>query len=78
MPNQYNFPDWETLEKIKRMYPKGCRVKLIHLSDYVKEILMRGEQGTVSFVDDNGTVFVDWDCGESFGIVYGADRIWKV
>ncbi len=78
MPNQHNFPDRETLEKIKRMYPKGCRVKLIHLSDYVKEILMRGEQGTVSFVDDNGTVFVDWDCGDSFGIVYGVDRIWKV
>lgn len=78
MPNQHNFPDQETVEKIKRMYPKGCRVKLIHLSDYVKEILMRGEQGTVSFVDDAGTVFVDWDCGDSFGIVYGTDRIWKV
>lgn len=78
MPNQHNFPDWETVEEIKRMYPKGCRVKLIHLSDYVKEILMRGEQGTVSFVDDTGTVFVDWDSGDSFGIVYGVDRIWKV
>ncbi len=78
MPNQHNFPDRETVEEIKRMYPKGCRVKLVHLSDYVKEILMRGEQGTVSFVDDTGTVFVDWDSGDSFGIVCGADRIWKV
>jgi hypothetical protein len=37
--------------------------------------LKPGDQGTVNFVDDTATVFVNWDCGSGLGIVYGADRI---
>lgn len=73
-----HYPDQKTVEKIKRRFPKGCRVKLIELGDDILSILMRGTHGTVSFVDDTGTVFVDWDSGESFGIVYGVDCIWKI
>jgi len=40
--------------------------------------LKPGDQGTVSFVDDIGTVFVDWDCGSSLGVVYGVDMIRKL
>lgn len=37
--------------------------------------LKPGDRGTVSHVDDTGTVFVDWDCGSGLGVVYGEDRI---
>ncbi len=40
--------------------------------------LRPGDQGTVSFVDDIGTVFVDWDSGSKLGVAYGADQIKKV
>jgi hypothetical protein len=47
---------------------KGQRVKLLHTSDpYTR--LRSGEEGTVSFVDDEGTVHVDWDCGSSLGLI---------
>ena len=40
--------------------------------------LKPGDKGTVSCVDDTGTVFVNWDCGSSLGAVYGVDEIRKI
>lgn len=37
--------------------------------------LKPGDLGTVDFVDDTGTVFVNWDSGPTLGTVYGADEI---
>ena len=59
------------------MYPSGCRVELVSMDDpYTK--LEPGDQGTVKFVDDIGTIFVNWDCGSGLGIAYGEDVCWKV
>ena len=71
------FPSKETVERIRRMYPKGTRVELISMSDpYTK--LRPGDKGTVSMVDDIGTVFVKWDCGSGLGVAYGEDHIRKI
>ena len=40
--------------------------------------LMPGEQGTVQFIDDIGTIFVNWDCGSGLGVAYGEDIIRKI
>lgn len=40
--------------------------------------LKPGDRGTVNFVDDTATVFVDWDNGSSLGVVYGEDAIRKL
>lgn len=59
------------------MYPSGCRVELVSMDDpYTK--LEPGDQGTVKFVDDIGTIFVNWDCGSGLGIAYGEDVCRKV
>lgn len=51
----------------------GARVMFISSSDpYTR--LKRGEEGTVSFIDDLGTVHVDWDCGSSLGMIPREDR----
>ena len=55
-------------------YAKGTRVELISMSDPYTN-LKPGDQGTVDFVDDTGTVFVTWDNGSSLGAVYGEDEI---
>ena len=78
MPNQHNFPDRETVEKIKRMYPKGCRVELVYMGEDPYNRLRPGDRGTVSFVDDTGTIFVNWDCGSRLGMAYGVDRIREI
>lgn len=57
-----NFPSKNTIEKLREMYPIGTRVELVSMNDPFTK-LMPGEQGTVQFIDDIGTVFVNWDCG---------------
>ena len=59
------FPSRETVERLRMAYPKGTRVELISMSDpYAK--LKPGDRGTVSFVDDIGTVFVRWGSVKEF------------
>lgn len=71
------FPDEKVVERIRKQYPVGCRVELIEMNDPYRK-LPPGEKGTVNFVDDTGTVFVDWDCGSGLGVAYGEDRIRKI
>lgn len=68
------FPDQETVERIRKMYPIGTRVELIRMDDPYSR-LKPGDKGTVRSVDDTATVFVDWDCGSGLGVVYGEDQI---
>lgn len=75
MRNQ--FPNRQTVERLKKQYPKGCRVELIEMDDPYSR-LKPGELGTVEHVDDIGTVFVNWDSGSSLGVAYGVDRIKKL
>ena len=72
-----NFPSKNTIEKLREMYPIGTRVELVSMNDPFTK-LMPGEQGTVHFVDDIGTVFVNWDCGSGLGVAYGEDVIRKI
>lgn len=72
-----NFPSRETVERIRKQYVRGSRVELVNMDDpYTK--LKPGDQGTVNFVDDTGTVFVNWDNGSTLGVVYGVDSITKL
>lgn len=72
-----NFPKKEIVEQVKKNYPVGCRVQLDHMEDAYTKIPV-GTQGTVKFVDDTGTIHVQWDCGSSLGIVYGEDRCHRI
>lgn len=72
-----SFPSWETVGRIRNLYPTGCRVELVQMDDPYSK-LTPGDQGTVTSVDDAGTVFVRWDCGSGLGIVYGVDRVRKL
>ena len=67
----------EMAGQIRKLYSVGCRVELVQMDDPYSK-LMAGEQGTVTAVDDIGTVFVNWDCGFGLGIIYGVDRIRKL
>ena len=63
----------ETLEQLRSQYPAGTRVELTHMTDPWNTRLHEGCRGTVTGVDDIGTIHVNWDCGSSLGIVYGED-----
>ncbi|MCG9967542.1 DUF4314 domain-containing protein [Pelotomaculum terephthalicicum JT] len=67
----------EMLKVLRSYYPPGTRVEMVRMEDpYTR--LRPGDQGTVSFVDDTGTVFVNWDSGSGLGVVFGEDEIRKL
>lgn len=72
-----DFPSRETVEQLRRQYPRGVRVESIRMEDPYT-ILKPGDRGTVGFIDCVGTVFCIWDNNSTLGVVYGADEIVRV
>jgi hypothetical protein len=68
----------ETVERLRKEYPVGCRVQLTKMGDPYNTRLFTGEKGTVKHIDDLGTIHVQWDCGSSLGVVYGEDACRKL
>ena len=67
----------EMLKRIREKYPVGCTVELIEMCDPYRD-MPAGLRGTVTHVDDTGTVFADWENGSTLGAVFGEDRIRRV
>ena len=72
-----NFPNRRIVEKVKKEYPKGTRVQLIHMEDPYRQ-MPEGIKGTVVAVDDTATIHVNWDNGATLGVVYGEDSCKKI
>ena len=72
-----NFPNKETVEKLRSTYPVGCRIVLDHMDDPYVHIPV-GAQATVTGVDDAGNLMCAWDCGSSLSLAFGADRAHKI
>ena len=70
------FPRRETVKRIRREYPAGCRVELLRMDDPQAPPI--GTLGTVIGVDDTGSVMVRWDNGSGLHVVYGEDECRKV
>jgi hypothetical protein len=71
-----SFPSRETVERVRRQYPVGCRVELLRMDDVQAPPI--GTKGTVIGVDDTGSIMVCWDNGSSLNVVYGEDLCRKV
>ena len=61
------------VEDIKKAYPPGTRIELLSMNDAVAPV-PSGTRGTVSFVDDIGTIHPVWDNGRTLGIIVGEDE----
>lgn len=66
-----NFPSRETVERIRKQYPAGCRVELLRMNDVQAPPI--GTKGTVTDVDDTASIMVNWDNGSRLNVVYGED-----
>ena len=71
-----NFPSRETVERIRKQYPVGCRVELLRMDDLQAPPV--GTKGTGRYVDDIGSLGVAWDNGSSLQVVYGEDLCRKL
>ena len=66
-----SFPSKETVERIRKQYPVGTRVELLKMEDCQAPPV--GTKGTVTGVDDIGSLLVSWDNGSSLHVVFGED-----
>ena len=66
----------EIVERLRRQYPVGTRVKLVRMED--EQAPPIGTCGTVLGVDDLGSIMVSWDNGGSLSVVYGEDLCRKI
>lgn len=66
----------ETVDRLRREYPIGCRVELVKMDDIQAPPI--GTRGTVRGVDDIGSIMVRWDNGSSLSVAYGEDICRKI
>ena len=70
------FPSKKIVELMRKQYPNGTRVELLKMDDAQAPPL--GTEGTVTGVDDTGSIIVNWDNGSSLNVIYGEDLVKKV
>lgn len=61
------------VDRTKKMYPAGTRIELLSTMDDVQAV-EGGTQGTVTGVDDMGTIHMSWDNGRGLGLIPGEDQ----
>jgi hypothetical protein len=61
---------------LRERYPTGCRVELIRMDDV--QAPPAGTCGTVTGIDDTGSLMVRWDNGSGLNVVFGVDVVRKV
>ena len=64
-------PTREQVEFLRRQYPAGTRIILRSMDD--PQAPPPGTRGTVSYVDDMGTIGIEWDNGSSLSLIPGKD-----
>ena len=69
-------PAPETLARIRREFPAGTRVVLTFMDDVQAPPI--GTKGTVTGVDDIGSLLVRWDNGSRLNVVFGEDCVDKI
>lgn len=67
------FPNKETVSRIRAQFPPGTRVQLLEMDDPQAPPI--GTRGTVRWVDDTASLCVEWDSDSSLNVIYGQDRV---
>lgn len=70
------FPSKDIVEGLRRKFPVGTRVELVCMDDPQAPPI--GTEGTVTGVDDVGSLLVAWDTGSHLSVVYGEDEVRKL
>ena len=68
-------PTREQVEFLRRQYPAGTRITLHSMDD--PQAPPPGTKGTVSYVDDMGTIGIEWDNGSALSLIPGENSFSK-
>ena len=66
------FPGEAGLERLRRTYPKGTKVRLLVMDDIQAPPV--GTKGEVRGVDDAGSILFSWENGSSLSLIPGTDE----
>ena len=66
-------PNAKKIEELRKKYPRGTRIRLVNMDD--DQAPPVGTLGTVSRVDDAGSILVDWDNGSHLNVIYRVDTV---
>lgn len=66
----------ETVNRLREQYLAGTRVELVKMDDLQAPPI--GTSGTVTGVDDIGSIMVRWDNGCGLNVIYGEDICRKI
>lgn len=61
---------------VKTKYPKGTRVRIVNISE--NQNIKAGTLGTVTSVDEEGLIHINWDNGGYLEVSLEKDTILKV
>ena len=67
-------PTRAQVERIRKQYPVGTKVRMIHMTDPYDPI-PKGTVGTVAYVDDAGSVHMKWQNGRTLAFIPGEDTV---
>lgn len=63
----------EEIKYIREKYVTGTKIELVKMYDLLAPV-PTGTLGIVQYVDDIGTIHVNWETGSSLGLVVGIDE----
>ena len=55
------------IKTLRELYPAGTRIRLLKMDDI--QAPPAGTEGTVTFIDDAGTIHMRWNTGSSLGLI---------
>lgn len=67
-------PTRAQVERIRKQYPVGTKVRMLHMTDPFEPIAS-GTVGTVAYVDDAGSVHMKWQNGRTLAFIPGEDTV---
>ena len=68
--------DRDIVKRLKEKFKAGTRIRLIRMDDV--QAPPAGTCGTVTGIDDTGSLMVRWDNGSGLNVIFGVDDVRKV
>lgn len=68
-----HIPTEAELEALRRQYPVGTRIRLTKMCEEQQPV-PEGTTGTVTDIDDIGTIHMAWDNHSSLGLIENVDK----
>ena len=71
---EWVLPTEEIVDIISKRYPVGTRIRLLKMADDPCPVPV-GTEGTVTGVDNEASLLVEWDNGRSLSVIHLVDRV---